>query len=505
MGALSRGVRAGSLFVSLIAAALAGAAAQAAEISWIGGTDELWSTPTNWSPIEIGDPPQMIQRVPAEGDDVLIADATNGFRVFLDADTALLDSLTLSGMRFDASGYLLNVAGATTVEEGHLMISGKYSGEEVTIANGTIHLNSGSLNLMGGIRVLSGEFVARGSVTALDFDFLETDGVEFGPGTRFLLEDGSELDVAGFSFATSVRINSQEIDLDGEHGDVEIDVDGFGSLTVNAPSVDNDIASPGFDGRIRVGAAGLTMNIDGGWELDGVLELSTNSHYGSAQLYGTPITVDGGGPGDGILVRGRDLDNREDITIHTDVVLTENARIAIDEELGFLRITGGLEADGTLEYVKIYEHYHPPVGNSYHLIEAEEGISGRFAALDFFDLPENRSWYVEYGPTSVTAHVIEPLPGDYNASGLVEQADLDLVLGNWGRSADELPAGWVNDLPSGIIDQAELDRVLAGWGDQVILPAGAAAAAVPEPAALTMLLVAIGSACLSHCVPRRPT
>ncbi len=58
------------------------------------------------------------------------------------------------------------------------------------------------------------------------------------------------------------------------------------------------------------------------------------------------------------------------------------------------------------------------------------------------------------------------LPGDYNASGQVEQGDLDLVLQNWGVDTDTagVPAGWVNDLPDGQIEQTELDGVLQNWG-----------------------------------------
>jgi hypothetical protein len=52
--------------------------------------------------------------------------------------------------------------------------------------------------------------------------------------------------------------------------------------------------------------------------------------------------------------------------------------------------------------------------------------------------------------------------GDYNGSGLVEQADLDLVLLHWGVA--NVPPGWTNDLPVGAIDQAELDGVLLAWG-----------------------------------------
>jgi hypothetical protein len=83
---------------------------------------------------------------------------------------------------------------------------------------------------------------------------------------------------------------------------------------------------------------------------------------------------------------------------------------------------------------------------------------------------------------------VEPLPGDYNGNGRVEQADLDLVLLNWGRAFDELPAEWINERPTqGGVDQAELDGVLLNWGNAV--PEGIAA--VPEPAGWMLSAVAI--------------
>jgi hypothetical protein len=86
------------------------------------------------------------------------------------------------------------------------------------------------------------------------------------------------------------------------------------------------------------------------------------------------------------------------------------------------------------------------------------------------------------------------IDGDYNNNGTVEQADLDLVLLNWGNAAEPPPEGWVNDLPLGSIDQAELDGVLLNWGNMV-----AESASVPEPnttalgaaVATTLLIVAL--------------
>ena len=80
------------------------------------------------------------------------------------------------------------------------------------------------------------------------------------------------------------------------------------------------------------------------------------------------------------------------------------------------------------------------------------------------------------------------LPGDYSGNGLVEQADLDLVLGNWGAAANDVPATWMNDPPEGFVDQAELDKVLGNWGSMGA--AGSSAAAVPEPHSIAIGLMA---------------
>jgi hypothetical protein len=76
--------------------------------------------------------------------------------------------------------------------------------------------------------------------------------------------------------------------------------------------------------------------------------------------------------------------------------------------------------------------------------------------------------------------------GDYNNNGTVEQADLDLVLLNWGQDGATPPASWTNDLPEGNIDQAELDGVLLNWGNTGGL---ASEGAAPEPASYVLLVL----------------
>jgi hypothetical protein len=74
--------------------------------------------------------------------------------------------------------------------------------------------------------------------------------------------------------------------------------------------------------------------------------------------------------------------------------------------------------------------------------------------------------------------------GDYNGNGLVEQADLDLVLLHWGKVFESLPEEWTAERPTeGIIDQSELDGVLLHWGDRL------QATSVPEPASAVLLIL----------------
>lgn len=97
-----------------------------------------------------------------------------------------------------------------------------------------------------------------------------------------------------------------------------------------------------------------------------------------------------------------------------------------------------------------------------------------------------------------SAGLVVGLAGDFDGSGAVEQADLDLVLTNWGAPR----VGFQNDagFSTANVDQEELDAVLTNWGAS---SGGASAApsfaanpnAVPEPAAalgVALLLLAGG-------------
>ena len=84
--------------------------------------------------------------------------------------------------------------------------------------------------------------------------------------------------------------------------------------------------------------------------------------------------------------------------------------------------------------------------------------------------------------------LVAALAGDYNGDGFVSQADLDLVLLNWGQSL--LPPGFVAEaIPDGgpfdgLISQNELDGVLLNWGSGI---SSVSAASIPEPATAVLL------------------
>jgi hypothetical protein len=79
--------------------------------------------------------------------------------------------------------------------------------------------------------------------------------------------------------------------------------------------------------------------------------------------------------------------------------------------------------------------------------------------------------------------------GDYDANGVVDQRDLDLVLLHWGGEA--LPDDWHHDFPDLPIDQGELDMVLLRWGRSDGTPMLPVADSVPEPATFALLVAVL--------------
>jgi len=81
--------------------------------------------------------------------------------------------------------------------------------------------------------------------------------------------------------------------------------------------------------------------------------------------------------------------------------------------------------------------------------------------------------------------IMEEINGDYNADGIVDVGDLNLVLFNWDAST--VPPERVNQIPAGNVSVDQLNAVLFNWN--AMAPA---VATVPEPTSTGLLVVSIG-------------
>ncbi len=100
-----------------------------------------------------------------------------------------------------------------------------------------------------------------------------------------------------------------------------------------------------------------------------------------------------------------------------------------------------------------------------------DGFDGAFDLLGDNLTFEDQSAYYDGGTTAI--------PGDLNGDGTVNSGDLDLVRGNWGEIVAPNSNGDANG--DGFVNSADLDIVRGNWG-------ATAAAGVPEPTALVLLL-----------------
>lgn len=70
----------------------------------------------------------------------------------------------------------------------------------------------------------------------------------------------------------------------------------------------------------------------------------------------------------------------------------------------------------------------------------------------------------------------EPAAGDFNGDGMVDNGDLNLLLGSWGAAS--VPPEWINGFESPV-DNGELNALLGNWGFGTTT-------AIPEPVSLLL-------------------
>ncbi len=147
-----------------------------------------------------------------------------------------------------------------------------------------------------------------------------------------------------------------------------------------------------------------------------------------------------------------------------------------------LNVSGAASLEGVLR-VFYQTPYTPALSDSFHILAAPSGITGRF---DQVFLPDfgTLGLRIDYNdPYSV--YIRAGLTGDLNGDGFVGLDDLDIVLNRWNHNAT---AGvWIEGDPSGdgYVGLADLDIILNNWN------AGTppASVSIPEPASLPFISV----------------
>ncbi|MBX3425921.1 MAG: hypothetical protein KF688_09610 [Pirellulales bacterium] len=147
---------------------------------------------------------------------------------------------------------------------------------------------------------------------------------------------------------------------------------------------------------------------------------------------------------------------------------------------GVARLAGKLDFSLISDFV----FYQPSIGTSFTLLEAAGGVQGTFHTTALPPLDPHLAWLVDYQPQSVALRVVGvtpgPASGDFNGDGRVNGADLAVWQTEYGNQQGATAGG-----------------DFLAWQRNHAATAGAVNAAVPEPAAVVLVLLAAGA------VPRR--
>ena len=167
---------------------------------------------------------------------------------------------------------------------------------------------------------------------------------------------------------------------------------------------------------------------------------------------------------------------------------TLEIELASDDEFDVLAVDGSASLAGDLTAV-LLDGYRPLTGTEFTVLTAAAGITG-----DFDSVTNGYDTRIVDGTDLVLIFIATAaLMGDANLDGVVDDADLSLLLSFWQQDVTGDPdGGWGKGEFNAIapVDDLDLSLLLANW---------TGAGAVPEPASLTLL----GLAGIGACVRRR--
>lgn len=254
-------------------------------------------------------------------------------------------------------------------------------------------------------------------------------------GMRVLVQNGVELTI----FGTAIAMNNGELDLQG------------GSISTLGVEIRDGGRLKGYG---QIGGEVLSLG-----------EVSPNGNQGAI------------GGNFGVLDFEGNLDLLSQNTFKVQIGGLDNSGAAkqFDQLAGDQTIT----VSGLLE-LSLDFPYDPAPGDTVDIITAAT-LNGTFDIVTGL-VNGDTMWTLDYGPSALTLQAL--VTGDLNGDGFVSQADLDLVLLNWGDTVTAGVAGLGDGTGDGFISQGDLDLVLLNWGDGT-----PPVLSIPEPATAGLLLM----------------
>jgi hypothetical protein len=352
--------------------------------------------------------------------------------------------------------FVWNVAGGAG---GEWNTSANWSPSTVPSTNDhTVTFNSSS---SGGTIAVTGPV----TVNKISFDSASDSFTVTGPEVISLQASTELVDPSISVVAGSHTISADIHQVDG----VTVGVADGASLTVGAVNLDGGTMQKHGAGELRIDgtAAGSVGNL--------VANAGTIS--GSGTVGGDFVNIASTvapGSGAGILTVGGVYNQGEDATLSIELGGTTPG-----DDYDRLVVNGEATLAGTLD-VSLIDGFTLAGSFGFDILDASQ-ISGDFSTLN---LPAGITWDAANGTLSFGSG--GGLPGDFNGNGTVDAADYVVWRDNLGAGDESALGG--NGNGTGGVDQADYLLWNHNFGNT---SSGGNSAAIPEPAALSLLLVAV--------------
>lgn len=433
----------------LAGCAAASATAAVVTSTWIGPAAGNWAGAANWSPRGVpGNDGSTTYAVVIDDDarSAVTVDVTGS--VTIDAlEVRAGDGVVIhDGVHFSLAGDSLVVDGSLSVEGARFATILQVASSRFTIGGaGELRFSDTQANLLtassAALLTIAPEQTLRGAFTIGGKGLaLVNEGAilaDSSAGVTVLIGNGGSFEHHGMLCASAgdVFISNGEFAECGE-----VVVDERRTLTRDGPF-------PQTGGVVRV---------------DGTLSLG-DAHYaleqgelgGSGRVDAMLLNIGGiVSPGPGIAV----------LSIEKSCVQQRFGTLSIEiggakEESDHDRlvVTGDAELDGTLLVTRVDGFAARPT-DSFPILTCTGIRTGAFHAVVSCDEIE-----VTYGPASVSISFPNStgVVGDLNFDGLVNGADVTVVLGNWGPCGEACCPGDANG--DGMVDGADITVVLGNW------------------------------------------